>query len=216
MVCKIGMIESYSLFSSGIKTILESANENVFVGLGGDARELKNSLNGTIPDIILIDVLHSRNAGIEEIKNVRKTFPQIPFLLIAAQDCSECFQDYLNSGAKGIVFATDKMEDLINAVQLICNGKEYFSGAITKNRSNGLESAPKLTRPKFKDNLLTDRELEVLKLFCDGLTYREIGKKLYISHRTVESHKNNILAKLNLKSKAELIKYATRNNLSTI
>ncbi len=214
--CKIGIIENYALFSCGLKTDLEAIEGNKVVATGKNADDLTRKLNGDEPDIILIDVLNFQNAGITTVKNARSIFPGVPLLLIIAREFSECFKDYIDFGTKGFVYADDSPDELSKAIQVICSGKEFFKEYVIKYWIDAdSKTINKTKRRKTKEKSLSLRETEIIKLFCDGLTYREIGKKLFISHRTVETHKNNILKKLKLKSKAELIKYATRNNLTT-
>jgi DNA-binding NarL/FixJ family response regulator len=214
--CKIGIIENYALFSPGIKACLEASEGNKVVAVAKNVDGLTKQLNGEEPDIILIDVLNCSNAGINTVKTAVKIFPGVPLLLITAREFSECFKDYIDFGTKGFVYADDTPEELNRAIQVICSGKEFFKEYVIRYWIDACGKAVKKSKgSKTIKNKLTGREIEVLKLFCDGLTYREIGKKLFISHRTVETHKNNILKKLKLKSKAEMIKYATRNNYTT-
>ncbi|MBW6537129.1 MAG: response regulator transcription factor [Mariniphaga sp.] len=214
--CKIGLIENFTLISSSLKTELEAIDGYEVVATGKNVDDLTKQMNGDEPDIILIDVLNRHNAGINTVKDAKKTFPGVPLILITAREYSECFKDYIDFGAKGFVYADDSPDELNKAIQVICNGKEFFKEYVTKYWIDAdSKTIKKNKRRKSKENPLSPREIEIIKLFCDGLTYREIADKLFISHRTVESHKNNIMKKLKLKSRAEMIKYATRNNYTT-
>lgn len=214
--CKIGLIENFTLISSSLKTELETIDEYEVVGTGKNVDDLTKQLNGDEPDIILIDVLNCHNAGITTVKDAKKTFPGVPLILITAREYSECFKEYIDFGTKGFVYADDSPDELNKAIQVVCSGKEFFKEYVINYWIDADSEAIKKSKGrKTKEKSLSLRETEIIKLFCDGLTYREIGKKLFISHRTVETHKNNILKKLKLKSKAEMIKYATRNNYTT-
>jgi DNA-binding NarL/FixJ family response regulator len=204
--CKIAILESYALFSSGIKSILHSTDEMEVIAEGASPEVLSLLLQGQVPDIILIDMLHCVNGGINTVKKTKKIFPDIPFLLITSTEFTDCFQDYVEYGVKGFVYTTDSPAALIESLKTICIGEESL-----KQETNSVDTSQGYHQ--LKKYKLTDRETEVLKLFCSGLTYREIGERLYISHRTVESHKKNILSKLNITSTAEMVKYATRNKL---
>ena len=214
--CKIGIIENYALFSPGIKAGLEAIVRNKVVAVAKNVDDLTKQLKGEVPDIILIDTLNCHDAGINGVKNVVKIFPGVPLLLITSHEFSECFKDYIDFGAKGFVYADDSPEELTRAIQVLCSGKEFFKEYVIRYWIDAeSKSVKKSKERKTRKNQLTGREIEVLKLFCDGFTYSEIGKKLFISPRTVETHKKNILKKLKLESKAEMIKYATRNNYTT-
>ncbi len=186
--------------------MLHSTDELEVIAEGVSPEDLAIHLQGQEPDIILIDMLHCLNGGLKTMKKTRKTFPEIPFLLITNTDFADCFQDYQEFGVKGFVYNTDGPSALIGSLKKICDGENLL---LQETRSVDIAHG----NQQIKKYILTDRETEVLKLFCSGLTYREIGEKLYISHRTVESHKKNILSKLNITSTAEMVKYATRNKL---
>ena len=190
------------MFSSGLKSLLNACDEMEVIAEGISPETLAMHLYHKTPDIILINMLHCNNAGIRTVKRIKKYFPDVPLLLITSKDFTDCFTDYINLGARGFVFSDDSVETLIESIKQLCIGKIYFQETQANNIS--LEN---------RKNILTDRELDVLKLFCNGLTYKEIGKTLYISPRTVESHKKNILVKLKISSTAEMVKYATRNRL---
>lgn len=203
--CKIGIIENFKFFSSIIKADLESKKGFEVVGIGVNHRNLQETLKGNIPDIIIIDIIHTYHSGVKLIKKARKLFPGVPFLVISAN--LEVFDDFEHYGVAGIIYADDFSGDLIQAIHTICERKLWFS-------EQGKVSILSNTKNK-NSKALTKRELEVLKHFCDGFTYKEIGMKLFISARTVETHKKNIMSKLKLNSKAELIKYGARNFYST-
>jgi DNA-binding NarL/FixJ family response regulator len=209
--CKILIFDNFPLFSSGISQflskdpVLESIGAiNTIVDINLDLKKLK-------PDIILIDVMHCQNAGIKVIKRFKCIFKHVPVLVITSSDFAECIPEYLRLGVKGIVFSELKTHNLIVAIKKICGGGSYFPESI-KNMvySTNLNSEIENVDLNYK-NGLTDREMDVLNFLCQGLTYQEIGNKLFISPRTVEVHKRNISEKLNLKSKAELVKYSLRN-----
>jgi len=204
--CKIAILDNYVLFSSGIKSILHSSYEIEVIAEGVSPDDLALLLQDHTPDIILINILHCLNGGIKTVKKTRKFFPGIPFLLITSNDFADCYHDFLECGVKGFIYTTDSPSALIESIKSICNGKDDL---IKENISMDTPQG----HHQFKKYVLTERETEVLKLFCSGLTYREIGDRLFISHRTVESHKKNILSKLNITSTAEMVKYATRNKL---
>jgi DNA-binding NarL/FixJ family response regulator len=208
--CKILIFDNFPLFSSGISQfiskdpVLEAIGAiNTIVDINLDLKKLK-------PDIILIDVMHCQNAGIKVIKRFKCIFKHVPVLVITSSDFAECIPEYLRLGVKGIVFSELKTHDLIVAIKKICGGGSYFPESI-KNMvySTNLNSEKEDVDLNYK-NGLTEREMDVLNFLCQGLTYKEIGNKLFISPRTVEVHKRNISEKLNLKSKAELVKYSLR------
>lgn len=158
-MCKIAIIENYALFGYGIKSLLESQKEFEVIGEGASAESLTMGLNGKIPDLILIDMLHCFNAGIKLIKRTRKIFPEIPLLLVTSEDFSDCFSDYALYGVRGFIFKNDSPENLISAVKNICNGKFY----LLKESKNIFKDITLFRNPgkvhPSKKNALTEREI---------------------------------------------------------
>jgi DNA-binding NarL/FixJ family response regulator len=210
--CKILIFDNFPLFSSGISQFLSKDPVLEAIGEINTAVDINLNLRKLNPDIILIDVMHCQNAGIKVIKRFKCIFKHVPVLVITSSDFAEFIPEHLRLGVKGIVFSELKTHDLIVAIKKICGGGDYFPESIKNivyktNLNSEMGDGDSNSR-----NGLTDREMDVLNFLCQGLTYQEIGNKLFISPRTVEVHKRNISEKLNLKSKAELVKYSLRNN----
>jgi DNA-binding NarL/FixJ family response regulator len=121
----------------------------------------------------------------------------------------------INSGARGYLPKNTSREELVNAIHTIRKGEEYFAESISNVILKSYIKKAKSDNPETanRENLLSKRELEVLRLFAEGLTNQEIADKLFISIRTVESHKNHIMARLELKTTVDLVKFAIRNNI---
>lgn len=210
--CKILIFDNFPLFSSGIAQFLAKEPVLKVIGEVNRFEEINKQLSLLKPDIIVIDAMHSKNAGIKAIKKFKCIFKHVPALVITSSDFAECIPEQIRLGVAGIVFCESKTQDLVSVVKKICAGGKYFpesiKGIVNRTKVN-------LENEKVSANYnisLTDRETDILNFLCQGLTYKEIGEKLFISPRTVEVHKRNISEKLNLKSKAELVKYSLRNN----
>ena len=153
------------------------------------------------------------------MKKIRRKSTKIPILLIVNTDYASHFEDYISLGINGLVFSDSKPQKLVSAVQALQKGEDYFPNKvwmIIKNliRKRPLELKKQNTKTIDLGNNLSGREVSVLKLFCKGYTYKEIGAALHISPRTVETHKKNISVKLNVKSTAEMVEYAIQNNVN--
>lgn len=209
---KILILENFSLFSTGIKSMLEKEEFEV-VGEIRQWDELFDILKTVTPDVILLDLLHYNNSFIKSLEKLRNGFPKIPVLLIVDEVLADFFKDFILMGITGFIYGDTSLPELIRAIEKVANGQEYFSGGILKVIREMLQSNQVSLQSIRKQNILSSREVEVCRLFCNGLTYKEIGAKLHISSRTVESHKKNILAKLQIKTTAEIVKYAIRYHL---
>lgn len=211
-MCKIAIIESFSLFSAGIKSILKDLKEVKVIAEAENVDLLIPLVRQNVPDLICFDVIHSGSTGIKPLKKIRRLFPKTPVLIIINANYADFLEEYIHIGIKGCVFSNAGSEELLTATNNLKAGNEYFPIEVWKILKNAIQSRKSTSK---KSDKLTDREIAVLKLFTQGLTYKEIGLKLNISSRTVETHKNNILSKLKIHTIADMIKYAYHNELLT-
>lgn len=211
-MCKIAIIESYALFGSGIKKILTEVTDYKVVCEAENVEQMQLQLGEITPNVIVLDILHCNNGGIRAIKKIRHLYLKVPLLLIISEDYGYYFEEYISLGVKGFILKNASSAQLIKAIHKLENGEDYIRKEVWDILKDTLRSGKSgFLSPKLKPKL-SDRETDVAKLFCEGLTYKEIGKRLNISPRTVETHKHNILSKLNLNSLADLIKYTISSN----
>lgn len=212
-MCKIAIIESYALFSSGIKKILNEIDDFDVVIDIENSESLHKYQNDISPNVIVFDILNYSDGGIKSIKNVRRLYPQTPLLLIVSEDDGSNFEEYIHLGVKGLLLNSAGSDELIQAIHKLEDGEDYFNLDIWNIIKDNLRAGNSSIRSSKPKHILSERETDVARLFCEGLSYKEIGKRLNISPRTVESHRNNILTKLELDSLTDLIKYSLTNSL---
>lgn len=209
---EILILENSSLFSSGIKSLLEKEELEVI----GEIRYwdgLFAVLKTVTPNIILVDLIHRTDSSFESLNKLRNEYPNIPVLPIISADCADCIKDFFKIGINGFVFGDTSLSELIMAIDRVANRKEYFPEGTLKVLKESMLSDLINIKPVRYQEALSSREIEVCRLLCNGLTCKEIGAHLNISPRTVESHKKNIHVKLQIKSTASLVKYAIQNQL---
>ncbi len=145
-------------------------------------------------------------------------FSKVKILIISAHNEEETILKTIKAGAKGFLAKDTDRNELIEAIYAIRNGHDYYSNSITHLLLNNYISRLKSDEGKSNNNIknLSTREIEIVKLWGDSHTNKEIADKLFISVRTVESHKNHIMQKLNLKTAVDLVKFAIKNNLIEI
>ncbi|MGQ7870106.1 LuxR C-terminal-related transcriptional regulator [Sunxiuqinia sp. sy24] len=211
--CNVVIFESYPLFSSGIKTILNASNSIRVAGEASNIDHLLQLVLKTNPNAIVFDILHCINAGLKPLRKIARKFPHIPILLIVGEEYADCFDSYFQLGVKGFIFKDDTSAELIQAIKEVCSGRDHFRDQVRTFFKESLKRNRRGKTSKQPDQSLSDREISVLKLFCRGLTYKEIGNKLCISPRTVETHKQNILSKLKMKSTVDMVKYAFHHQI---
>lgn len=208
----IVILENFSLFSNGIKSLLEREG----IGVLGEALDWKElfDLAGTYkPDLLLLDLVHFKDSGIEILEKLRVDFPGIPLLIITNEEHADYFRDFILMGVNGFVYSNAPQAELIKAIERVAGGREYFPDGVFKIFKDSLQLFDHTHQVLHQKNDLTPRETSILKLFCNGMTYKEIGEKLFISPRTVETHRKKILTKLKIRSTAEMVKYAMLHHL---
>jgi two-component system response regulator NreC len=165
--------------------------------------------------VILLSTYEPGDHDIDMIKIIQREHPQIKILILALTVQESFILRTLKAGAKGILSKDADRNELIEAIMTVRNGYDYYSKSISSiilKRYLNQPGSNSTIRNQPNSNL-SDRELEVLKLFADSYTNQEIADKLFVSIRTVESHKNNIMRKINLKTTVDMVKFAIRNNL---
>ncbi|HYQ58203.1 MAG TPA: response regulator transcription factor [Draconibacterium sp.] len=211
-MCNIAILENYSLFCSGIRSVVEGEGKCKIIFESKTISEFLNQMKSGKPDVIIIDIIHCVDEGISTIKKMRRKTSKTPVLLVLSNDYSDFFEEYISLGVNGFVFNDSGSENLLNAIKTLKNGDDFFPPRVWQLLKKYLRTK-KVSATYEEKKILTSRELSILKLFCKGYTYKEIGAKLNISPRTVETHKKNIQTKISVRSTAEMIEFAYQNNL---
>ncbi|WP_423128875.1 LuxR C-terminal-related transcriptional regulator [Gaoshiqia sp. Z1-71] len=210
---KVAILDQSNLFRSGLISILKEVGEFELLDFAGYINEFMLLPEEPVADVFILNILHDQDAGIESLGRIREKFPQIPVILIASPEYADYFIDYLNLGVKGFVFEDDSPAELVSLTRIVCDGRSYFRSDTERMIKDSVRENKPPHSSRKNGQILTKREISILKLFCGGLTYKEIGDELFISPRTVETHKKNILSKLKVNSTAGMVKYAFHHRL---
>jgi DNA-binding NarL/FixJ family response regulator len=209
---KIAILENFTLIRDGIKIVLEREGFEI-AGETGDWIELSGILKKSNPDILLFDLVHYEDSGIETLEKVRKVYPQTLVVVITNEKFSDYYRDLILMGICGMVFSDAPLSELVKAIVRVAEGHQYYPESVFKVFR---DYPPIFQSPhslQHTHEILTSRELTILRLFCNGMTYKEIAQTLFISPRTVETHRNKIFDKLKIRSTAELVRYAMLHHL---
>ncbi len=205
MRTKIAIVEDQDLFREGLKLIL-SQIESIDVCFDtSNGFELLDYLRSNHVDVILMDINMPVIDGVETTKEAIKLSPELKVIALTLYKDLTHFTIMQNAGAKGFINKNAKKDELKLAINMVQQGGCYFSPEIMKLLANTANNS------KLPENF-TQREIDVLKLVCEGLSSKEISKKLFISIKTVEVHRSNIFSKVDVKNVAELIVWAIQNN----
>lgn len=211
---KVALVDDHQMFRDGVKAVLSDEERIEIVCEAGHANDLyifldKKEINVLITDISMPDI-----SGIEITKYVVERFPNVKILILSMHSNEEFITKALSSGANGYLPKDTSMSELLDAIYTIHSGNNYFNKNISDTILNSVINKSQNSSSDIK--ALTNREKEIVSLVVDGLTNKEIAEKLCISIRTVDSHKNNMMQKLKLKSTVELVKYAIKYNLANL
>jgi len=209
------LVDDHLLVRTGIVNLLSGEPGFEIIGEAADANELFDLLRHSQPDIAVVDIAMPGLSGIEITKKLHNEFPGIRILILSMHTSEEFIFNAINSGARGYLPKNTSRKELIEAIYAIHRGEEFFAESISNVILKSYIKKAKSDSPddENKESLLSKREIEVLRLFAEGMTNQEIADKLFISIRTVESHKNHIMARLELKTTVDLVKFAIRNNI---
>ncbi|QIX61827.1 response regulator transcription factor [Hymenobacter lutimineralis] len=209
---RIILTDDHTLLRNGLRALLARVEEVEVVGEAANGQELLDMLETTPAEVVLMDVGMPVLDGLATLPFLRQRFPAVKVLALSMLDHEEDVSQMLDAGALGYALKTADATELAYAIRTVAAGKPFLSTAI------GLDALARLRqlaprKPAHSIPELSARELEVLMLIGEGLTSGEIADQLFTSKRTVESHRLNILDKLQVKNTAALIKYAVRHGL---
>jgi len=211
-IIKVFIVDDHEIFRNGLKMIFSKSNEMEFVGEANSGEQFLDMLNTLSVDVVLMDIKMGGINGIETTKRALQQKPDLKILVLSTFGEEEFLEQILQAGAKGFSLKNVMKETLFNAIRLINEGQNYFSPELLPyftKRFMGKES-------KGNEVELTGREREVLGLIGKGFSNEEIAEKLFISKRTVDTHKNNLISKTGSKNIVSLLIYAIKHNLVDI
>jgi two-component system response regulator NreC len=206
---QILVVDDHAVVRSGLRMLLDAEQDLEVVGEAGDMRNAIFEARALKPDVILMDVVMPGASGIEATAEVLKEAPGAKVLVLSMQDDPRYVREAFSAGASGYVLKEAADAELVDAVREVAAGGRYVHPELGAR----LVSAEADERAKADADPLSDREREVLRLLALGHTNQEIAKMLYLSVRTVETHRAHIMQKLTLQTRAELVRHAIDQGL---
>ncbi len=213
MTIRLLLVDDHAVVRSGLRMLLESEDDLDIIGEAGTAREALEAVAALHPDLALIDIGLPDLSGIEVTRKIKQSWPEVSVVALTIHEDEEYFFQMLQAGASGYVPKRAAPEELLTAIRAAAIGEVYLYPSMAKLLVKDYVSSGKEAAPLAALNELTDREREVLSRLADGASNQEIADALTISHKTVGRHRENIMHKLNLHSRTELVKYAIRKGI---
>ena len=208
---RIALVDDHSLFRRGLKMLLTSYSDFEVVAEASSGEEFLELMDTAQPDVVFMDYSMGGMNGAETTERALERMPELKVISLTMFGDNAYYSRMASSGAKGFLLKDSELDEVVEAVSTVCDGGTYFSALLLESISQSLRSVEGL--PIDEHDMLSDREVEILVGICQGLSTQEIADRLFISKRTVDKHRANILEKSGCKNTASLVVYAIKNGL---
>jgi len=209
---KVIIAEDQSIILHAMVLLLKTMRNVEVIGTAGNGEELLRLLDDLKPDIILTDIRMPLLDGFEATRVINEKMPWLKVIALSGYDHPAYIKKLMKNGARGFVSKNSSEQELEKALLTVYNGGTYISDEVARKLLREFTDTPSQT-DSFNYNSLTSREIQIIQLLSEGMSTREIAEKLFISNKTVERHKTNILKKTNTRNTAHLIRLSIQNGI---
>ena len=213
---KVLIADDHAVVREGTRRILEQESDMQVVGEAGDGEEAVNLAKSLKPDVAIIDIAMPKMDGIEATKRIKAASPSINVLILSAYDDDQFIFSLLEAGAAGYLLKSIRSRELIDAIRAVYSGESVLHPSIARKVLNRFVSTSGKPEGQEPSGVLSDREMEVLKLAAKGLSNQDIAEKLCLSIRTVQGHLGHIFNKLQVGSRTEAVVRALKEGWVTL
>lgn len=211
MTTKVLLADGYVFFRDAVRSLIEMGGDCVVVAETSDGQSALSLIAETGPDLVITETVLSRLSGIEVARRCRRDGSRGRFIFLSARDGSRLVKEAFGAGAAGYVSKEDPASELLRAIDAVRSDRPYVSPSIAAQLANVVSG--RVPSPAPGDSALSSRESEVLQLIVEGMSSKEIAAALGLSTRTVDSHRSNLMDKLDIHKVAGLVRYAIREGL---
>jgi DNA-binding NarL/FixJ family response regulator len=207
------LVDDHTLFRNGLRILLNNIDKYEVTGEAGNGEEFLNLLEKERPDIVLLDIEMPVMDGITAANMAMQKYPDLKIITLSMYGEEDYYYQMVDAGVKGFLLKNSDMNEVKAAIDTVAEGGNYFSSELLQNLVNSLRTSSQTREPQSE---LSEREIEILILICQGFSNQEIADQLFISKRTVDKHRANILEKSQCKNTAQLVMYAIKRKLVEI
>lgn len=215
MPISIFLVDDHHVFQDGIAALISFEEDLEVIGKASSVEEFTREIPKYSPDLILMDISLGDGTGINAAKWWKEKCPECKILMLSMHREEKYVRDVVNAGADGFLTKDSGTQEMLTAIRTVAGGNPFYSQGVFSHIVNLMQRKSSDRRDKNGEDL-TKRECEVIKLIADELSNQEIADKLFISIRTVDTHRQNLLMKTGAKNTAGLVKYALRHKLVTL
>jgi DNA-binding NarL/FixJ family response regulator len=215
MPFRILVADDHEVVRRGLCALLQAQPDWEICGEAGDGREALEKAQKLRPDVVILDIGMPSLNGLEATRQILKINPQTRILILTLHDSDQVVREVLNAGARGFLLKSDAARDLVAAVEALRRDKTYFTSKVAAMVLEGFlkQGTPAAVAAPPPRGRLTPREREIVQLLAEGKSTKEVAVALGLSVKTAETHRSNIMRKLELHSVSDLVLYAVRNNI---
>ncbi len=209
---KIYIVDDHKLFREGLKLLLSTQDFVQHIYEASNGREFVENLSIADCDVVLMDIEMPEMNGIEATEKALRMKPDLKVIVLSMYGDEQYYYKMVDAGVKGFVLKSSGIEKVIAAIHAVAEGENYFSEELLMNILNSMRGGNSVGT-EISDNEISEREMEILYHVCLGLSNQEIADKLFISKRTVDKHRANLLSKTGCRNTAALVMYAIKNKM---
>jgi two-component system response regulator NreC len=213
---RVLVVDDHTIVRDGICALLGLAGDMEVVGEAANGREALEMVRKLVPDVVLMDISMPVMGGLEATRRIRKEFPKVKVLALTQYDDKAYVFPVIEAGASGFISKTAASSELASGIRSVHRGDSFLSPSVARFLVEDYQQLASMKGGQDPYEQLTDREREVLKLAAEGYTTQEIADMLVLSPKTVEGHKTNLMSKLDIHNRTELVKYALRKGIITV
>ena len=206
------LVDDHPIVRQGLRNLLDSMPDFKVVGEAGDGLQALEVIEKVQPQVLVIDVVMPGLTGLEVTQRVKRQWPAVKVIILSMQNNEAYVVSALKSGASGYILKDTGPEELVDAIRAVVKGERYLSKQLSERIINAYVSKVDEAEVDPYDTL-TNREKEILHLVAEGFTNQEIAERLFISPRTAELHRSNVLNKLSLKNQVDLVRFAIKRGI---